>query len=99
MTMYSGRLDVAEEIEAAHELCKDAAYAAFPELERLTRHTHGEIEEMGRTGDARVVVANRLLALPGQVLIIEIQPAGDEPAPHRLAHEPPGPRARSRSAR
>jgi hypothetical protein len=41
---------------------------------------HCEIEEMGRAGDARVVVANRLRALPGQVLIVEIQPTGDEPA-------------------
>jgi hypothetical protein len=30
---------------------------------------------MGRAGDARVVIANRLLALPGQVLIVEIQSA------------------------
>jgi hypothetical protein len=30
---------------------------------------------MGRAGDARVVVANRLLALRGQVLVVEIQPA------------------------
>ena len=37
--------------------------------------SHGEIEEMGPAGDAQVVVANRLLALPGQVLIVEIQPA------------------------
>ena len=35
---------------------------------------------MGRAGDARVVVANRLLALPGQALIVEIQPVGHEPA-------------------
>ena len=35
-----------------------------------------EIEEVGRAGDARVVVADRLLALPGQLLIAEIQPAG-----------------------
>ena len=26
---------------------------------------------MGRAGDARVVVANRLLALPGQLLVVE----------------------------
>jgi hypothetical protein len=35
---------------------------------------------VGRAGDARVVIADRLLALPGQALIVEIQPAGDEPA-------------------
>ena len=31
---------------------------------------------MGRTGDARVVVADRLLALPGQLLVVEIQAVG-----------------------
>jgi hypothetical protein len=35
---------------------------------------------MGRAGDAQVVVTNRLLALPDQLLVVEIQPAGDEPA-------------------
>src|SRR5436305_10343254 len=39
-----------------------------------------EIEEVSRAGDAWVVVADRLLALPAQLLIAEIQPAGDEPA-------------------
>jgi hypothetical protein len=34
---------------------------------------------VGRAGYARVVVANRLLARPGQVLIVEVQPTGDEP--------------------
>ena len=28
-----------------------------------------EVQDMGRAGDARVVLANRLLALPGQVLM------------------------------
>ena len=41
---------------------------------------HGEIQEMGRAGDARVIVADRLLAPPGQLLVVEIQPTGDEPA-------------------
>jgi hypothetical protein len=30
---------------------------------------------LGRAGDEQVVVAKRLLAPPGQVLIVEIQPA------------------------
>ena len=35
---------------------------------------------MGRAGDARVVVADRLLALPGQLLVVEVEPAGNEAA-------------------
>ena len=35
MTMYSGRLDVAEEIEAAHALCKDAEAAYIAALSDL----------------------------------------------------------------
>jgi len=34
---------------------------------------------MGRARDARVVVTNRLLALPGQLLVAEVQPTSDEP--------------------
>ena len=35
MMMYSGRLDVAEEIEAAHALCKDAEAAYIAALSEL----------------------------------------------------------------
>src|SRR5512144_1906111 len=39
---------------------------------------HVEPEEMRRAGDARVVVADRLLALPLQPIVGEIDPRPDE---------------------
>src|SRR5215472_4057433 len=39
-----------------------------------------QVEEVGRAGDARVVVADGLLADPGQLLVVEIEPVLDEPA-------------------
>jgi hypothetical protein len=53
---------------------------------------HCQVEKMGRAGDARVVIANRLLALPGKVPIVEIQPASHIGKPRGGDHERQGPR-------
>jgi hypothetical protein len=67
---------------------------------RLRQDPHADIEEVGGAGDARVVVANCLLALPSKLLVKHVQPAGHEVAQVVLDGRHPrlAPASRGRSA-